>query len=174
MERRSAVRPRARQAGLVVQDLPDEVLVYDLERHKAHCLSPRSAAVWRACDGRRTPAQIARRLGEEMTEEVVWVALQRLGKARLLDATVTLPAAGTLRSRREWLRDAAVLGGLAVASISVPTAAYAVSCVDGAACCGTRQVRGTCPETRACCVSGLACVKAANGPNCSCGGAGCT
>jgi len=43
-----AARPRKRRDGLVVQELPEETLVYDLERHKAHCLEAASAAVWEA------------------------------------------------------------------------------------------------------------------------------
>ena len=31
------MKPRARKDGLVVTELPDELLVYDLERHKASC-----------------------------------------------------------------------------------------------------------------------------------------
>src|SRR5207248_2525045 len=41
-------RPSARQDRLVVQELSDEVLVYDLDRHRAHCLN-RAASLpqWR-------------------------------------------------------------------------------------------------------------------------------
>lgn len=53
--------PRSREAGLVVQELHEEALVYDLERHKAHCLNQIAARVqnqptildgWRACEDR--------------------------------------------------------------------------------------------------------------------------
>ena len=39
METTRALMPRARQDELVVEELQDETLVYDLERHKACCLS---------------------------------------------------------------------------------------------------------------------------------------
>ncbi len=45
MGQRHAATPRLREEGLVVQELPEEVLVYDLARHKAHCLSPLAAAI---------------------------------------------------------------------------------------------------------------------------------
>jgi len=47
--------PQARSEDLVIQDIGDEVLVYDLTRHKAHCLNRTAALVWRKCDGTRTP-----------------------------------------------------------------------------------------------------------------------
>jgi hypothetical protein len=45
--------PTRRTSGLVVKTVRDEVLVYDLDRHRAHSLNPVAAAVWRSCDGAR-------------------------------------------------------------------------------------------------------------------------
>ena len=39
--------PVARKSGLVVQEMPDEVLVYDLNSNKAHCLNQTAASVWK-------------------------------------------------------------------------------------------------------------------------------
>ena len=58
-----------------------ETLVYDLERHRAHCLNPTAALVWSACDGRRDAAAIARAIAGEVPEasvELVQVALVKL------------------------------------------------------------------------------------------------
>lgn len=41
----SQQRPLARSEGLVIQEMPDEVLVYDLETNKAHCLNETAAFV---------------------------------------------------------------------------------------------------------------------------------
>jgi hypothetical protein len=54
--------PRARADGLIVKELTDEVLVYDIQRDKAHCLNLTAAAVWKQCDGRATIPESARRL----------------------------------------------------------------------------------------------------------------
>ena len=43
--------PQVRRSGLVVQERPDEVLVYDLNTNKAHCLNESAAVVFHACDG---------------------------------------------------------------------------------------------------------------------------
>jgi hypothetical protein len=54
--------PFARTHQLIVQEVPDEVLVYDLDRHKAHCLNRTSAIVWKHCDGKTTVAEAKRLL----------------------------------------------------------------------------------------------------------------
>ena len=80
--------PEARKEGLVVQHLSDEVLVYDQQRHKAHCLNETAALIWMRCDGKTTVASMAQELskqtGTRVGEEVVWLALDQLGRSRLL------------------------------------------------------------------------------------------
>jgi len=50
----------ARQNGIVVQEMPDEVLVYDLDSNKAHCLNQSAALVWKSCDGTNTVGDIVK------------------------------------------------------------------------------------------------------------------
>ncbi|PYS79821.1 MAG: hypothetical protein DMF70_12375, partial [Acidobacteria bacterium] len=59
-------KPLARKEGLVIQELPDEVLVYDLDRDRAHCLNETAAFVWQRCDGRTSTVEIARSLGQKV------------------------------------------------------------------------------------------------------------
>ena len=139
-----ALMPRARRDELIVEKLPDETLVYDLERNKAHCLNRTSTLVWRRCDGRTTVADVAALLERELRipadEAVVWMALDRLGSAHLLDEQVTLPADGALYSRREALRTLRRVAGISlllpvVESIAAPlAAAQASGCVDVDTC----------------------------------------
>ena len=138
------LRPCVRADGLVVQALPDEVLVYDLERHKAHCLNHTAALVWKHCDGRTSVTGMVRMLEREMKtpvpEDVVWLALQQLGKARLLAGESHAPETGKRMSRREVIRrlgwGAAVALPL-VTSIVAPTAVEAASCLSTGAACTT-------------------------------------
>jgi coenzyme PQQ synthesis protein D (PqqD) len=141
--------PQVRQDGLVVRELPDEVLVYDLESHKAHCLNSTAAAVWRHCDGETNPADIAFRLarevGEPIDEDVVWLALEDLGRLQLLEAPVVRQRPGL--SRRDVMRKGAlVTSALAVPtvfSLFVPTASASVcgaTCGPGVTCAGTCPV----------------------------------
>ena len=124
------MKPRARTQGLVVTELPDELLVYDLERHRAHCLNPTAALVFKHCDGRRSVAQIARILRRELDvdapadESLVWLSLDRLERARLLEEREAAPAAP---SRRELVRRVALVAASlpVVATILAPTPAEA-------------------------------------------------
>ena len=56
---------RARHDELVVQELPDEVMVYDLKSHKAHCLNKTAAFIWNHCDGETSVADLVTLLKEE-------------------------------------------------------------------------------------------------------------
>ena len=145
-ERTVAARPKARAEGVVVRELDGEVLVYDLDTHRAVCLNASAAAVWRLCDGRRTPSDIRRALGkaDAVPEEFVWLALEQLGRDGLLDARLPArPASLAGLSRREMIRRvglAAAVALPAVASIVAPTPADAASCLpSGAPCQDTAQ-----------------------------------
>jgi hypothetical protein len=126
-------RPSARRLQLIVQELPDELLVYDSDRYQAHCLNQLAALVWKQCDGQTTPAQMARRvttvLNTPVTEDAVWYALHQLAEFHLLeDAEAVLTAAASTTRRELMVR----LGGLGLAlplvtSIIAPTAAQAQS-----------------------------------------------
>jgi len=136
--------PRARTKGLVVQALPDEVLVYDLKRHKAHCLNSTAALIWKSCDGQTPLAEMVHILEQEMNtavpEAVVVIALQQLGRAHLLEERIHLARGGARMSRREVMRrlgwGAAVALPL-VTSIVAPTAVEAATCLPGGATCTT-------------------------------------
>ena len=148
METTRALMPRARQDELVVEELQDETLVYDLKRHKARCLNHTAALVWRHCDGQTTVAEVAALLEEQWAipadEAVVWMALDRLSRAHLLSDRVTLPAERAQYSRREMLRTVRRVAGITlllpvIESIVAPLAAAQGSCVSLAACTATSQ-----------------------------------
>lgn len=126
--------PAPRREALAVRKMGDETLVYDLLRHRAHCLEEVVAAVWRHCDGKRSVADIARQVGEEIGRPVgadeVSVALVRLQRARLLDGAFV----ARMPSRREWLKKAAGLSGLAIVSIAAPTPVEAATCLPLGTC----------------------------------------
>ena len=46
--------PQARRSGLIIQEVDSEILIYDQETDKAHCLNPTAAKVWNYCDGETT------------------------------------------------------------------------------------------------------------------------
>lgn len=143
----------ARNDELVVQDLPDEVLVYDLKSHKAHCLNTTAAFIWKHCDGQTTADEIAKMMQQEwqtpVTEDAVWFALNKLSKAELLQERIVLPEAKAGMSRRSAVRRlgfGALLAVPVVMSIVTPTPAAAASVpAECQACVKKNETSGNCP-----------------------------
>jgi hypothetical protein len=141
------MKPVARKSGLVVRDLADEVVVYDRERHEAHCLNRTAAIVFRNADGRRSVSDLAALLGAEGAPEaegLVRMALGQLGEAHLLEsAPPAAPQPGL--ARRDVMRrvgiGAAVLLPL-VTSILAPSPSEAAATCVGPGGCGS-QLDGT-------------------------------
>jgi hypothetical protein len=135
------LKPRARTEGVIVRRIGDEVVVYDRERHLAHCLNRTAAVVFQSADGRRTVTELQALLGAEsgcdVHEDVVWTSLDRLAEAHLLEGDATPSRLGD-HSRREALRQVGL--GMAVlapviASLIVPTPAEAANtCIPASAC----------------------------------------
>ena len=128
--------PRLRADGLVIHELPDEVLVYDKVRDRAHCLNQSAALVWRACDGQRAPEEIARKLSTQLTvavpEDVVLLALAQLEEIHLLEQLETIPTSFAGMSRRQMARSLGVTAAVAlpvITSILAPTPAQAATCI---------------------------------------------
>ena len=128
--------PQARQDRLVVQKLGDETIIYDEQRNHIHRLNPTAALVWRHCDGRRTAGDLALvvqgELGSPVTEEMIWLALDRLEKEHLLQDRLVRPEEALQITRRQMLRKAALVGGATlllpvVQSMAAPTPAMAIS-----------------------------------------------
>jgi len=146
----SAHTPKARKERLVVRELPEELLVYDLESHKASCLNRMAMLTWRRCNGRATVPEIAEalqgELGIPVDERAVWLALERLSRAHLLEAPVALPSWAEGYSRRQWAASvgkASVVLVAAVASILSPMAASAQSEISKTVC--SARTTGTFP-----------------------------
>ena len=140
--------PLARKAGLASETVQDEMLVYDLDRHKAFCLNQTAAQVWKHCDGRTSVPQIAKSLKAD--EKLVWYALDQLGRDRLLQDKIALPATLAGMTRRQHLRalgKAAAVAVPLVTAVMAPTASAQASCI---------PVDGTCTSTPQCC-AGLTC-----------------
>ena len=162
------MKPVARRKGLLTRELPDELLVYERDEHRAHCLNRTAAAVFANADGTRTVADLALLLapgGDRIeSEAVVEEALARLAEAGLLEGGTG--AAGW--SRREVVRRVGIGAALllpAVASVVVPTPAEA------AATCVTSCLNQ--PDTTPCtCFNAPVCDATCISQSCSDGG-GC-
>jgi len=167
-------RPIARNEGLVIQEMPDEVLVFDMETNKAHCLNETAAFVWKACDGNNSVADITKLFGNKsgnpVDENLVWLAIDQLNERKLLEKNVTSKFAG--ESRRSVLKKigfASVVALPVIASLVAPTAVLAVACSAGQtpASCGAGNCNRGTP-----CVSATQCGTCPAGQICACTGAG--
>jgi hypothetical protein len=120
------MNPRARQDELIVEDLPDEIVIYDRQRHKVHRLNRTAGLVWRHSDGRTSVGELARMLHAELDlpvdESLVWMALSRLARARLLCEPVPRPIEEVSISRREVLRRLGLAGALLLPVVTSVTA----------------------------------------------------
>lgn len=172
-------KPVARKEGLVIQEMPDEVLVYDLETNKAHCLNETAAFVWKACDGENSVADITRLFGSEskqpVQEDLIWLAIDQLNESNLLAEELKANYNG--QTRREAIKKiglAAVIALPIVSSLVAPTAALAVACSGTVASCtnggntcddctpcstiaGGKCCQGVCIAGTADCPSSMAC-----------------
>jgi hypothetical protein len=161
-------RPRARRQGLIVRELQGETLVYDRERHRAHCLEPMLGEVWRACDGTSTvdaiAAEIGRRHGTALDRDAVAILILRLQRARLLEGP--RPRAPRRPDRREVLLRLAGLSGVALVSVVAPTALEAATCTPAAQC--ATLPNGRCTGLPCCENTALKCTKPNNQQNCGC------
>jgi hypothetical protein len=153
----SSPNPKARTENLVVNDLPDETLVYDLNSNEAHCLNRTAAFVWKSCDGTNSPSaisgMIAKEFGAQVPDDFVWLALDQLHSNGLLADGVGI----VKQNRREVIKKiglASVVALPIIASMVAPKSALAATscaCVNPGACI----TQTSCPSTVNCNGSGV-------------------
>jgi hypothetical protein len=154
--------PVARKTGLLTCEVGEELLLYDLNRCKAHCLNSRAAFVWRQCDGRTSVSEITRALniayGVGLDDDVVLFALEQLERAQLIHLRKNLvrPKGAAKLTRRELITRAGIVAAVGlpmVSSIVTPTAAEAATCRGVGVACGPDGPNSTCCSGT--CVLGL-------------------
>ena len=129
-----------------MQDVLDEIVVFDLDRNKAHSLNPTAAAVWTQCV-RQTPRAeavdlLSQKLGPGRGETALDYALAQLQRARLLQDPVAQAEGMSRRAVMRRIGLAAAAGLPIVTSLAAPPALHAQSCkpafepcVEHAECC---------------------------------------
>jgi hypothetical protein len=156
---KSSQVPVARKEGLVIQETSEEVLVYDLNSNKAHCLNQTAAFVWKSCDGNNSITDITKlfenEIGSSIHEDMIWLAIDQLNDKNLLETALAPTFAG--RSRRDVIKKiglATVVALPLVASLTAPTSALAstsCACVNPGDCI----VQTACTNTMNCNPSGV-------------------
>lgn len=145
----SSQNPTARKEGLVIQEMPEEVLVYDLNTNKAHCLNQTAAFVWKSCNGENSVTdiklQMEKNFGTPVSEDFIWLAIDQLNKDNLLQEKINSKFEGV--SRRDVIKKIGLASFVAlpiVASLAVPNAALAAGSCAGASCNTTTSCASPC------------------------------
>jgi hypothetical protein len=134
------MQPLARKDKLTTRELPDETLVYDLERHTMHCLNRTAALVWKHCDGRHDHAALAALLARELglaapeADAAARLALDQLDRRKLLQEAVAPEPEAERLTRRKALRQMATAAAAAiplVMSLRSPSVAWAQQATGG-------------------------------------------
>jgi hypothetical protein len=129
------MKPQKRDLNILIQEVGNETVVYDQERHRAHRLNPTAALIFRHCDGRHSFADLAgivsRQMGLAEAGNVVRLGLEELREADLLASRETELQAPVTVSRREMISQLKYAGvfGLAlpaITSIATPAPLAAV------------------------------------------------
>ena len=137
--------PKSRRNGIVVQELENELLLYDLETNKSFCLNRTSVLVWQACDGTKSVSEISREIGQKLKmlvdENLVRLAIDQLNKNNLLDSNQKTSVKFGGISRREVIKK---IGLTSMTALPVITSLIAPTAAMGASTCG---VACTCSNT---------------------------
>lgn len=153
--------PVAKKDDIVVQELNDEVLIYDLSNDKAFCLNETSAIIWHLCDGTKTVSEIsqstAKKLNSNISEDFVWLALEQFKMDKLISNEFEFKEVCHGLSRREVIRKvgfASLVALPVVALIVAPIPANAASTVCQCVTPGDCFSQSSCPNDRNCNGSG--------------------
>jgi Coenzyme PQQ synthesis protein D (PqqD) len=147
-------KPLARSQGLVVEELGDELLVYDLDSDHAHSLGATAAEVWRRCDG-KTPAGA---LGTELDldRDTIDRALEELAASNLLEAAAK-PVDGSTR-RELTVKMVKVGAAVAAAPLIISVAAPpAWAALTPGQCLALTDFSGNCGSSTGCTAPGTGC-----------------
>jgi hypothetical protein len=158
-----STNPRGRTTGLVVQEFNGEILIYDLQDHRALSLNETAARVLQACNGENSVADISALVGDE---NITWLALEQLKKERLLDESFVNTPRFSGMSRRDVVKKIGVGALVALPLISglVTPHAYAAgsACGTVAACdCGNNGNTNPCGQRT--CSAGCTCFRTTGG-----------
>ena len=131
-------RPVARSERLLVENVGDEAVIFDLETRASHALKPLAAAVYTYADGLNSVAEIAElasyRLATPVTEAEVAEVVAVLGELELVKAQASVSGL----SRRDALKTFAAVGAGA-ALITTVSASAAAAATTGQTAWGNYQ-----------------------------------
>ncbi len=126
------MKPLARPNQFIIEEVGNDVVIYDRTTKKAHSLNPSVAWIWRQCDGSTDVDQLSARFERQFNTtdgaDFVLAGLEQLKTAGLLETEGDSLSAeiGPMISRRSALAAGSALFPL-IATVLVPSAAAAKS-----------------------------------------------
>jgi hypothetical protein len=152
----SKIKPVSRKKDIIIQEMAGETLVYDLLKDKAFCLNETSSFIWQLCDGTRSLRTIAevlsRQLKTQVSEDVVWLAIDQFKKDGLLEDNNVVIQHSFGMSRREVIKKVGIASAVSLPLISVivaPVAAQMGSCLPPNTPCAFGQPPNCCAACNA-------------------------
>ncbi len=146
--------PFLRTENLVVKELPNEVLIYDLENNKAFCLNETARFIMDECNGTSSIDEalesLNRKMKSKIDEDMIWMVIDQFKKSNFLQRDYVIPVQTSRLSRRKILQTAAALGIALpiVTSLIAPISAHAQSnCVGDQGVCSDQGDPVCCPGT---------------------------
>jgi hypothetical protein len=118
--------PVARTKNLLIQEVGNELIVYDRENNASHCLNLMASTVWHYCDGNYTINDIAKLLEKELDiakdsdvdmRGLVYLTLEELERYNLIQEYLKRPIGASGISRRQVVKTATLVGGFAIGSM---------------------------------------------------------
>ncbi len=143
--------PQAQIKDIILQEVENELLIYNLTTNKAYSLNSTAKLVYQSCDSKTSIAELAKR--HNLNNDLIFLTLDELKKEDLLDdnSSYKSPFAGL--SRREVVKKVGFTTLVAlpiIASVVAPSAIMAQS--------GLSSLRGSCTTSANC---------ASSAPNCT-------
>lgn len=122
------------RTGFIVQELDNEVLIYDTNANKSYCLNSTARIVFNACDGKNLFSDL------ELPDDLIFFTLDEFKKNDLIEDDYVSPFAGI--NRREVIKKVGLGTMIALPVISgliAPSAAMAASGACSSVCIGPGQ-----------------------------------
>ena len=144
------VLPRARIADLIVKELENELLIYDMLTNDAICLNKMSMLIWRYCDGKTKSKDLIEKYN--LTEDLINLALDDFQNHKLLKDKIETGVPKKMGERRRFLVRAGAVAAVAIPIVRTIVAPQAIS-AQSACISGTHNYTAPSPSCATACQS---------------------
>ncbi|NNF00414.1 MAG: PqqD family protein [Pyrinomonadaceae bacterium] len=126
--------PKARTSDIVVQEIDNETLVYDLGDNKAHQLNETMSLIWKNCDGQTSIVEVVEKLEQLIDSKIdadfIEFALSELQNIKLLSEPNKSDSMPNISRRDIAFKYAPIAVALPIViSLVAPAAAQMASCL---------------------------------------------